>query len=550
MITCVLLACSLAVQAPTRTAAERPPRIELLDDTVELERALAARSAPREVPVHVAAYAMPDADPARTTVVVVAEIDEGQQAAGLASIAYALTDGGGKRQAYGFRRVELRTIRSGRLVFSGSVTVPPGEYRLRVAAVRNLRTGAADAVVAARPKSAGPLRFGDVLIGETAGADVTASLGVERSVRGNRLVATLPIGFDRDLPPDLNVTLDVAKDEAGPAIVSAPAPILAGDGSARRAQAEVDVRVLPPGDYTARFVVSAGGAAVATIAAPVRIDRGAADGAPAPRPGASAAPVLGTRFQAQDVLESAVVGPFLDELAARAAAASRPAIDLARAGRYVEASSSLPASGPNDPSAPFLLGLSLYSQGQLQAASEAFRGALRASPDFLVGAFYIGACYAAGGRDQQAVNAWQTSLVSLEPFPVVYRLLGEALTRLGQPDRAAAILDEAATRWPDDPAMTARLAKAALDARRYDRALEHVEAGLARRPADTDLLLVGMQAIFERVTLSVEAPPADSVARLKRYQDAYVKAGGPQRSLVAEWVAAVEKKASSGRIPG
>jgi hypothetical protein len=68
----------------------------------------------------------------------------------------------------------------------------------------------------------------------------------------------------------------------------------------------------------------------------------------------------------------------------------------------------------------------------------------------------------------------------------------------------------------------------------------------ASAPAEPDLLFLGMQAIFERVTQGAGAQ-ADDLARLNRYREAYAAAGGPRQPLVNEWVTAVEKKVSPAR---
>ena len=222
----------------------------------------------------------------------------------------------------------------------------------------------------------------------------------------------------------------------------------------------------------------------------------------------------------------------------------RPALDQARAGRYAEAAKAAPPGGPNDPVHPFLAGLSLLSGKQLQAASESFRQAQRAFPDSFIATFYVGVCYAAGGRDAQAVSAWQTSLIGLEDHPIVFRLLGEALTRMGQPDLALETIEEASAKWPEDAGFRLRLVRAALDARRYDRVAAVVDQALARAAADPEVLFTGMQAIFEEV--SGWANPTSRAGavldRLKRYREAYITAGGPRQPLVNEWLAAVEKK--------
>jgi predicted Zn-dependent protease len=314
------------------------------------------------------------------------------------------------------------------------------------------------------------------------------------------------------------------------------------------AQGVLDLRALPAGDYVVRANVSVGGREAARFTAPFTRERAAAaaiaSSSPPPaaaRPPGTRSAVPGNAFRSEDVLDRAVLGPFLDELALRVSDRAKPAIEEAKAGRFSEAARSAAAADPEGPAKPFLQGLSLFSQGQLQSASEAFRDTLRAAPDYFVGAFYIGACYAAGGRDSQAVNAWQTSLVGLEGHPIVFRLLADALTRMGQPERAVEALEEALAKWPDDADVRLRAARAALEARRYDRVFALVDGGLERQPP-ADLLLAGVRAVFEQVSQRAEAAGDESIARARRYREAYAAAGGTQQALVSEWLAAIERK--------
>jgi hypothetical protein len=70
---------------------------------------------------------------------------------------------------------------------------------------------------------------------------------------------------------------------------------------------------------------------------------------------------------------------------------------------------------------------------------------------------------AAGGNARQAAGAWQTALIADDPPPEVYQLVAESYLRLGDGDEAANLLQEAGSRWPDDPrfAITSALARAA-----------------------------------------------------------------------------------------
>jgi tetratricopeptide (TPR) repeat protein len=547
MLSCVLLACSLTTAPPPPEAApQQAPKIVLVDDDAELDAALAARVPRRDVAVHLVAVSVPGETPATVRVFLVADIDAHMGSAPLASVAYVFHDEKGRPSAHTLRRGELRRRPSGALVFLDVVTVAPGTYDLKIAALTDNQVGTAEAMVTARVQTAGAFRLGDLVVGDTPGDDLAWSLAAGNLVRGDQLVASLSLGVDAALPPDLAIAVEVAKDPSGASMLSAPAQVLAGEGRTRLAQAVIDAHVLPPGDYSARAVVSAGGKEAARLVTRFSINRTLGSTVPLPRSGSAAGTFNGAPvFRPEDVLDPAVLAPFLDDLVPRASDQTRPAIRPARDGRFSEAASVASSGAPDDPVRPFLLGLSLYSQRQWQAASEAFRETLRAAPDYFVGAFYIGACYAAGGRDPQAINAWQTSLVGLDQYPVVYRLLGEAMSRAGQPDRAVEMLSEATGKWPGDRDLRLRLARAALAARRDDMVNELTDATLARPEPDFELVLVGLQAIFERVMQSAGPVSDDLLARMRRYRDAYATAGGPQQALVAEWLAAVEKK--SGR---
>ena len=565
MFSRLLFACSLALAAPSAaTPRQQPPRLVLTDDDTELHKALTSPAPQRDLPVRLAALSLPADDPAAVRLLIVAAIDDEREGVPLASVAYALLDEKGETRAHALRRVGLRRTSSGWLSFNEVVSVPPGSYRLRLAAMRNTRVGSGEVALVARIQAASSVRLGDLLIGEVAGDEATTDVTPEHRVHGDRLVVSLPVGVGQAMPPGIAMTLDVATGAAGASLLTAPLSLLPGEGSLRLAQAVADARVLPPGDYLATVSVSLPGSDVARVVAPFAIDRatGAAAAGVAPRDArpvwagvaaaspragnATTSPGVAPGFRLEDVLDAAVLGPFLDELATRAPERARPAIEQAKAGQFAEAAQAAASKDPNDPARPFLQGLSLLSRRQLQEASQAFRETVAAAPDYFVGAFYIGACYAAGGKDPQAVNAWQTSLVGLDQYPIVFRMLGEALSRMGQPDRAVQTLEEASAKWPDDRGLRLRLARAALDARRYDRVTAAVDAALVRASADFDLLFLGMQAIFERVTQGTGAQ-ADDLARLNRYREAYAAAGGPRQPLVNEWVTAVEKKVSPAR---
>jgi tetratricopeptide (TPR) repeat protein len=253
-------------------------------------------------------------------------------------------------------------------------------------------------------------------------------------------------------------------------------------------------------------------------------------------------------FDKSSVLTPQVVGFFLDRMSAAAvanAAAVRPAMDSARAGRFDQAMQSLKDVPDDQLAAVFVKGLALLATGSssdLDAAADKFRTALRLDSEFLPAAFYLGACYAAGGKDRDAAGAWQTSLITESAAPFVYTLLGDALLRLKDLDQAIDILIEARTLWPADDQVAIRLGTALVTANKPADAMKVLLPYLATHPSDHERILLVLRAIYEarsagRPIATVEADRA----LFMRYADAYTAANGPQLPLVTQWRRYVEK---------
>src|SRR4029077_16458622 len=134
----------------------------------------------------------------------------------------------------------------------------------------------------------------------------------------------------------------------------------------------------------------------------------------------------------------------------------------------------------------------LLSGGDLNAAAGKFRDALRMDPEFFSAAFYLGACYAAGGKDRDAAGAWQTSLITESNAPFVYTLLGDALLRLRDMDQAIDVLTEARTLWPADDQVALRLGTALVMANKPADAMKVLEPYLQAHPADQERLFLAL----------------------------------------------------------
>ena len=193
-----------------------------------------------------------------------------------------------------------------------------------------------------------------------------------------------------------------------------------------------------------------------------------------------------------------MVGYFLDRLPVGAAQTlSGPvvsAIDAARHGRFDQIDATLAGADAGNLTVVFLRGLAELSRGEVNDAARTFRRTVQLSHDFFAAAFYLGACYAAAGRDRDAAAAWQTSLVTESEAPFVFSLLGDALLRQGEGAQAVDILSEARSIWPADDGFARRLAVAYAVARRHpeaDRGARAAPRRARRRRARLDARRVG-----------------------------------------------------------
>jgi tetratricopeptide (TPR) repeat protein len=332
---------------------------------------------------------------------------------------------------------------------------------------------------------------------------------------------------------------------------------MSGGGPAL-AQAVTDVRLLPAGRYIARARVTSREGVVAEVDRPfvvvgvpgaTTIETRRAD------PAASEAagdrrdiPRLSTGvrpFAVEQVLAPQMLGAFLDRVATRPSAASdpvRPLIDQARttSARDIDVPDAVATKAPEI--ASFLEGVSRLARAELAPAAEAFRAALRAAADFYPAMVYLGACYAAGGKDQEAAGAWQTALIKEGDVPALHLLLIDAFQRMGKNDSALAAIERARRRWPDDPAFARRFVVVALASGRSVEALEVLD-GLEGDAEDETALVLGLHALYEASAGArpIGTPETDR-ARMNRYAELYRRLDGPSTALVEAWLAAANKQ--------
>jgi VWFA-related protein len=445
------------------------------------------------------------------------------------------------------------------LPFSTSIPLAPGSYIVRLAVMDAAgRVGSVDHRAEARHVALGALAAtGPVLVRVPTGADAAPLVALDGVQQDERLaleVALEGISGQAAVP---DVVFEIAT-AGGPALVSMPAALSRGsrDGSII-AQAVTDMRVLPPGSYVARAMVRSGGEALGEVRRAFTVigaPRVAADASSASLPVSGRTPAapltahsLGTvpRFALDQVLAPKVLGVFLDRVAARSDAAS-PAMRelLARARTEGPGALVLPAASNTEvPIATFLRGLALLAQKKLDPAANAFRSAMRASPDFYPAMVYLGACYAAGGNDKEAAGAWRTALIREGDAVALHVLLTDALLRQDKGDLALEAVDGARARWPEDEGLKRRFVVASLLSGKRAEGLRAVDELVAKQAEDEPSLALALLVLYDAF---VSDQPIEDVeqdrARMIRLADAYRVRGGPAVALVDTWVAAAKKK--------
>jgi predicted Zn-dependent protease len=196
----------------------------------------------------------------------------------------------------------------------------------------------------------------------------------------------------------------------------------------------------------------------------------------------------------------------------------------------------------DQPVAAFLSGLSLLSRNQLDPAANAFRGALRAAPDMYPALVYLGACYAAGGRDKEAVGAWRNALIKEGDTRALHLLLADALLRQQQGDQALRVVDAARKRWPDDEGLKRRFVLAAISTGHYAEGLQVLDDLVELHAEDEPTLAAGLLALYESLQAGTPVQDRDQDrARMVRLADAYRELGGPSVALVDAWLEAARK---------
>jgi VWFA-related protein len=538
-----------------------PRKSETAEERVQ--RALRAPFAATDLPLRIATYAYQNPGGPKVRLLVSAEVEGRDVGPEDVTMGFALIDREGRAVATSVQRKTLKPARGAQgpvLEDVGALVVDPGSYTLKLAVIdASGRRGSIEHPVQAYQMTGLPFAVGDLMLADTpAQGDLRPP--VEARIATGRLAAYLELyADDAAFFGTTKVKLEVAADETGAALIAGNGALVeSADPKMRVVSAMVPVGALPPGQYVARAIVTRGDEKVGQLSRPFQITTasaaagvtggtaGIARNGASPSAGVSSGRLLASMlapppaFRKEDTLTPDTLAYFMDALDK-----GRPALKATtarvRAGNFAGAGREAFDAG-DQTAAMFLRGLELYASGQLTQAATQFTGALRAAPDLAGASFYLGACYAAGGKDQEAAAAWRRMTAGGSIPPAAFAVLADALVRVGDAQQAIAVLETAAAARPEGDAARRRLATAYALGLRHADALATVAPFLSEHPNDEEALLVALHAIYAaHVAGQPLLPAADERARMEQYGRAYTAAKGRHVDLVRTWVAFVLK---------
>ena len=512
----------------------------------------------RGLPIRVATYSAVESGGSKVRVVISAEVGEPATTPADWPVGLIVLDKNDKivvnRGGVSTLAPASKGMESPRLMLT-SLTLDPGEYTLRIAAVGDDgRSGSAHHSINARlNKGPGGINVSDLMLVPQPPAAGDLPRPRPTTVIDSETVSAMieMTGADQGLLGKTKVTLQISDAENGNALVNVEARQVAR-GNVRAFAAQMRLGVLPPGEYVARAVIAPPGLPEMRLTRPFMLSPVPDTSTPPPDlgvpldPDAPPAPVAASkilapvpRFSARMILIPEVVQPFLEGLADMHPPSPEveAVIEKAKTGTY-EAPSDRGGSADDELNLAFVRGLAALSKGENAQAAAWFQQTLKGASDFLGAAFYLGATHALAGRDKEAIGAWEMALLSENPG-AVYPVLVDALLRTGDGRMALDILDEAPQAWPNDNERLKREAIALAMVGDYSGALPKLKDQLDNtKNDDQPMLFVAIQVLYKMYQQDKSLSP-DNLQRFRTYVDRHQKLGGPDRAIVETWRRAV-----------
>jgi VWFA-related protein len=485
-----------------------------------------------EVPVRLTTFTQKDPASDKSRIMIAAEVGQPGGEPEEFTVGYVLLDDGGKVVS---GTVDKRVLsvpnnqQSSPRDYLTEVVIEPGNYSLRFGVVDGEgRRGGIIRDINAWKLGGEEFAIGDLLIGD-AGTDNNQRIrpGVEPRVEGNvaaflEMYSTMPALLEAT-----TVNFEIADDQDAPALLTAPAQMLAASQPNQRiSQGVISPAMLPPGRYIARARITRGGNVAGVLARPFIVDGSARGASPVPFLRGNVA-----KFDPKAVLQRSLLDTMLDSVAKTSPALKGPLAE-ARAGRYGAAALEALTTG-DQTAAAFFKGLDWYSKGQLNEAATQLQLAAGPRREFFPAAFYLGATFAAAGRDRDAAGVWQLAIGKEQRPTVFYLMLADARLRDGQSDSVVDVLKPAYDRNPADDEIAQRLASAYLMNGRYAESLPVLDGYLTRHPTEQVALFAAVFAQYHVTTREKLAVSAADQAKLARYVRAYQ---GPYQPLLAKYL--------------
>ena len=487
-----------------------------------------------EIPLRVTTFTQKDTASDKARIVVAAEVGRPGGEPEEFTVGYMLLDSEGSVVT---GSVDRRTLSvpdgsdNAPRDYLGEIVVEPGNYSLRFGVVDSSgRRGGVIREVNAWKLGGEEFAMGDLLIGD-AGAEATPRIrpGVEPRIRGN-LAAVLELySTSPGILDSSEVNFEIADDQDAPPLLIGPVQVAAGAQPTQRTVVGVlSAALLPPGRYVARARITRDGDVAGVLVRPFILDAGGVTALSAASPFIRGSVA---KFDSRIAMTPQTVRTLLDSVEKRFPDLKGAHVE-ARAGRYGVAAIEALTSG-DQAAAAFFKGLDWYSKGQLNQAVTQLELAAGPRRDFFAAAFYLGAAFAAAGRDRDAAGVWQIAMGN-EPRPqLAYTLLADARLRDGQPASVVDILKPAYERTPADDEIAYRLMAAYLMLGRYEEALPVLHGYLSRNATDEFALFAAVFAQYQVTTRERLVLPAADLARLARYVRAYQ---GPYQPLLAKYL--------------
>jgi VWFA-related protein len=470
------------------------------------------------LPLRVITFSLRDQDPAKVQLLIHADVGDQYTQSRQIAVAYVIADPDGHEVQNLGSLARVGPVMNGvpsPLLYSAGASLPPGDYRLKLAVAEGDRVGSIEHTFHAGLLAGGQSDLSDLMVG-----------GPVESTRREQPLVTPVANFGvvqgyleayGRASASLKVRYEIARSEDGPAILGDDVPAESAGPSRTMFSRSLVIRQLPPGSYYLRAIVSENGEEVSRLArafdvAPPSVLMSSAVGArrAAPADTDLFLPVEQSDFASQFEKEEALARPALQRFEALVDTSVKPAFDA---------------------------GVKALDAGDYEKAEASFKSAIRPDVDSTPGLVYLAATYAAAGHDQQAAGAWQTALVDGDDHPEIYRWLAEALLRDHDLSGAQSILDEGTSKWPSDPRLTRPMAMLYATFGKGIEAVRTMERYLDARPDDVEALEREVEWIYSLKLAGASAhSPEEDAALARQYAAAYEKAGGQRLELMHQWL--------------